>query len=66
MSDRTGPGQALARAVIELERLLILRGCTVAIRWTPAHKGVEGNELADSYAKWPAGGEAPLDRKSVV
>ena len=52
MTDRCGPGQALANAIIELEELLSRRGCSVTIRWTPAHKGVEGNEVADSCAKW--------------
>ena len=42
-TDGPDPGQALARAVIELEGLLIGRGCSVTIRWTPAHKDMEGN-----------------------
>ena len=27
------------------------RGNSVTTRWTPAHLGVEGNEMADLYAK---------------
>ena len=49
--DRAGPGQALTRAVIGLERLLTERGFTVTIRWARAHKGVKGNEVADSRAR---------------
>ena len=30
---------------------LMSRGKSVTIRWTPAHLGVEGNEMADLYAK---------------
>lgn len=49
MTDRSGPGLASAKAIIELEELLNRRGCSITIRWTPAHEGVEGNELAGSY-----------------
>ena len=56
LADRAGPSQAPVRVVIGLERLLIERGCTVTIRWTPAHRGVEGNEIADSYTKLAAEG----------
>ena len=59
MADRGGSGQAPAKAIIELEELLTMRGCSVAIRWTPTHRWMEGNEMADSYAKWAA--EAPHD-----
>ena len=45
MINCTGPGQALARAIIELERALTERRCFVTFRWTPAHEGVEGNEV---------------------
>ena len=53
MTDRCGPGQALAKAIIEPEELLSSSSCSIAIRWT-VHKGVEGNEVAESYAGgWP-------------
>ena len=42
MMDQRGPGQALARTV-ELGDLLGRRGCSVTLRWTPAHKGVVRN-----------------------
>lgn len=54
--DRSGPGQAVAR-IIELERLLGVRGCSATTRWRLAHREIEGNEVADDYAKWEA--EAP-------
>ena len=47
-------GQALARVIVKLGGLLIERGCSVTIRWTPAHKGVEENEAAGFYAKLAA------------
>ena len=39
-TDRVGPDQALARAIIKLEELLIRRGCSVTIRWPSAHEGL--------------------------
>ena len=41
----------MAIHAIELAGRLTRRGNTVAIRWTPAHVGVEGNERADLAAK---------------
>ena len=38
------------------------RGCSLTIQWTPAHKGVEGNEIADTYAKCAAGGYLDTDK----
>ena len=54
--DKTGPAQALAKAVIATVDGLVDRGNTLTIRWTPAHKGVEGNEQADEAAKAAAEG----------
>ena len=49
--DRCGPAQALARAVIATGDNLASQDSTLAIRWTPAHEGVEGNEQADRTTK---------------
>ena len=45
-TDGQRTGQALAAAIIEAGDNLRHRGNTVTIRWTLAHKGVEGNEVA--------------------
>ena len=50
-TDRAGPGQAFARSIIEIGERLAAHGCSVTLRWTPAHRGVEGSEVADGYAK---------------
>ena len=59
--DRTGPAQALARAAITVVDELTSRGNSFTLRWTLAHKGVEGNEQADATAKKAA--EKGLDRE---
>lgn len=51
MNDKAGPGQALARSIIEGSRVLFINRCTATLRWVPAHKGVPGNEAADQMAK---------------
>ena len=33
------------------------RGRSISVRWTPAHRGVEGNEHADALVKRATGGE---------
>ena len=48
-TDRAGACQALARQIIELEGLVIEREYSTTWR-TPAHRGMEGNEVVDSYA----------------
>ena len=61
--DRPGPGQALARAIARFEEVMRERGCSLTIRWAPVHKGIEGNEIADTYAKWAADGYTdPMDK----
>ena len=51
LTDRAGPGQAFARAIVEAVGQLETRGSSVTLRWIPARKGVEGNEVADGFAK---------------
>ena len=58
-AERTGPGQAFARAIIEVAERFRARGCSVAMRWTPGHGGVEGDEVADEYAR--VTGESAVD-----
>ena len=55
-SDELGPGQLWARAEIEVCSRLIQSGNKVTVRWVPAHVGVEGNEVADRFAKEAAEG----------
>ena len=51
-----GPGQQWARAAIEVCSRLVQRGNEVPARWVPAHVGIEGNEVADRFAKEAAYG----------
>ena len=55
-SDEPGPGQKYAiqarRHIAELRKKR--PGIAIEIRWCPAHKGVEGNEKADEWAKLAA------------
>ena len=72
-TDRTGPGQAFDRASIDVAETLRAGGCSITLRCTPTHRGAEGNEVADEYAKAAteseigtllAGGQPrPLDQK---
>jgi len=55
-SEEPGPGQMYAlqarRHIAELRRKN--PGIIIEIRWCPAHKGIEGNEKADKWAKLAA------------
>lgn len=50
-NDAPGLGQELAIRIIELAGRMVEQGNSIAIGWTPAHRGVEGNERADQSAK---------------
>ena len=55
-SDEPEPGQMYAiqarRYIAELRRKK--PGITIEIRWCPVHKGIEGNEKVDEWAKFAA------------
>ena len=56
--DQLGPGQCWARAIIEVASRLAARGNSIDICWTPAHRGVGGNDIADGMAREAAGGQS--------
>ena len=64
-SDEPGPGQMYAIATRQhLHDLHKLESNVKAeIRWCPAHKGVEGNEIADGANKQP---DTPDECNAVV
>jgi ribonuclease HI len=39
--DEPGPGQALARVIIDGSFKLASNRCRVMLRWVPAHKGIK-------------------------
>ena len=49
--DAPGPGQEMAIRIIELAQRVIDQGNSITVRWTPAHREVEGNERAGQAAK---------------
>jgi len=50
-TDKPGPGQVLALRTMNWgSKLLDKRNIQVEYQWVPAHKGIEGNEEADSQA----------------
>ena len=50
-SDKIELGQRRAVAAHDVFGRVIGRDSEVAVRWTPAHQGVEGNEMAGTWAK---------------
>ena len=63
-SDKMGPGQRFAVAIMEVHDRLASRGNTLTLRWVPGHPGVEGNETANEWANEAAestGGAVPRD-----
>jgi len=55
-SDDPGPGQKYA--IMGWKHIVALRakeaGVKIEIRWCPSHQGIEGNEVADEWAKLAA------------
>jgi len=49
--DRLGPGQQLQRTLNGWCREMGERGDSLTIRWVPGHANIEGNEVADFWAK---------------
>lgn len=45
------PGQHVVRLILKQVEHLRAQGIQVQLMWTPAHAGVEGNEIADQLAK---------------
>ena len=60
-TDALGPGQAHAIAAMSLCDLINECDNQVTIHWVPAHNKVEGNEVADRFAKAAAGRTAPCN-----
>jgi len=54
LHDHPGPGQSLQKAHNRWCKELGERGDTLAIKWVPGHADVEGNEVADFWAKQAA------------
>jgi len=57
---RAIPGQHLVEAFHEQAAVVRNKhpGIEIRVRWTPGHKGIQGNERVDGEAKWAAKGES--------
>jgi hypothetical protein len=69
-NDDPGPGQWLARRILRTERQLRQAGWTTEFRWIPGYKGIEGNEIANQWAKEGAGAlgaeRLPKEEESIT
>lgn len=59
--NEPGPGEWLARPIIERSRKLVEQGVVVEIQWVPGYMGVAGNKEADEAAKEAE--ERPVTRR---
>ena len=63
ISDAPRPGQEIAIGIIDLAQAVVDQGNTITVRWTPAQRGVEGDEQADQRAEEAAA--LPLPRRAT-
>ena len=56
-SDNIGPGQRLAVGATGACGRVMSWGNSITIRWTPAHLGADGNDMAGLYARRAAESE---------
>lgn len=61
-----GQGQFQAVAVHEVRKRITARGSEVTVRWAPAYQRVEGNEMADTWAKAAADGSSYEDERAYL
>ena len=66
LHDHPGPGQSLQKALNRWCQELGERGNTLAIKWVPGHADVEGNEVADFWAKQAAHNRADATDKPYL
>ena len=67
-TDQMGPGQRLAitLATREVGKRITNRDNSINIRWTPAHREVEGNEAAGTWAKAASEWTPPSDDSTFL